>query len=205
MSRLFSGPNETERQWLPGASLLPVFLFTSGIMGFCPHAAAQELVPISLVDIGQGRGLSEAATSLGLGGYELADGTQVRFSDWYHSNFPELHAEFMTQLTEDFGIFWGLGTGEQGQKYTIDPSLRLGFIAQAHPNENSVLSLTVNTILGGKFTEKTCNADYGEIGGVQEVNCRLAASELPPQETLQYLATATPNLIRATVNFRTNF
>jgi hypothetical protein len=48
-----------------------------------------------------------------LGGYELADGTQVRFSNWYHSNFPELHADFMTQLTEDFGILWGWGTGNK--------------------------------------------------------------------------------------------
>lgn len=30
-------------------------------------------------------------------------------------------------------------------------------------------------------------ADYGEIGGMQEVNCRLAAEPIPPNETLQYL------------------
>ncbi len=30
-------------------------------------------------------------------------------------------------------------------------------------------------------------ADYGDIGGVQRVNCRLAATELEPKETLKYL------------------
>jgi hypothetical protein len=38
----------------------------------------------------------------------------------------------------------------------------------------------------GKLREKSCTADYGEIGGVQEVNCRMAASILPPSETLKY-------------------
>jgi hypothetical protein len=205
MSRFLSVSSGKRGNWQPPASLLRRLLFTLALTGCSWQVKAQDTAAVSLVDIGQGRGLSDAAASLGLGGYELADGTQVRFSDWYHSDFPELHADFLTQITEDFGIIWGVGTGERGQKYSIDPSLRLGFIAQVHPNQNAVLSLTVNTTFGGKLAEETCNADYGEIGGVQEVNCRLAASELPPQETLQYLASTSPSPIRATLNFHANF
>jgi len=37
------------------------------------------------------------------------------------------------------------------------------------------------------MTEKTCSADYGQLGGIQTVNCRLAADVIPPEETLDYL------------------
>lgn len=47
-------------------------------------------------------------------------------------------------------------------------------------------------MFGGRLKEKTCSADYGEIGGVQTVNCRLAASTLQPAETLQYLMNEKP-------------
>jgi len=45
----------------------------------------------------------------------------------------------------------------------------------------------VTTRIGGHLRERACTADYGEIGGVQRVNCRLAATPLEPRETLQYL------------------
>jgi hypothetical protein len=41
--------------------------------------------------------------------------------------------------------------------------------------------------------EKTCVADYGDIGGIQAVNCRLAATALEPAETLQYLYNEKPS------------
>ena len=40
--------------------------------------------------------------------------------------------------------------------------------------------------------ERACTADYGDIGGVEQVNCRLAASEMTPTETLKYLTNALP-------------
>jgi hypothetical protein len=46
--------------------------------------------------------------------------------------------------------------------------------------------LTIQTLLGGRLREKSCTADYEEEG-ISEVNCRLAASLLPPEETLNYL------------------
>ena len=170
-----------------------------------PVFAQDGLISINLVDIGQGSGLSQAAADLGVGGYELADGTWTSFHQWYHTDWPEVHVEFMTQMSDDFGVLWGLGTGERGEKYTIDPSMRVGFIAQAHPTQNSVLALTVNTILGGSLAEHPCEADYGSIGGVQAVHCRLAASHLPPAETLQYLAFADPTRLRISLNFRASF
>jgi hypothetical protein len=54
------------------------------------------------------------------------------------------------------------------------------------PPETSNLSLSVSTTLGSILTERACTADYGDIGGVRRVNCRLAASALPPEETLRY-------------------
>ena len=174
-------------------------------LGTSAVSAQSELPPINLIDIGQGAGLSGAAAGLGQGGYELADGTWQSFSGWYHTDVPEVHFEFLTPLSEDFGLIWGMGTGERAAKYIIDPSFRLGFIAQTKPTDNSVLSLTANTILFGQLMEQPCEADYGTIGGVQTVHCRLAASELAPADTLQYLAYAEPTRLRVSCNFRVSF
>ena len=38
-----------------------------------------------------------------------------------------------------------------------------------------------------RMVGRPCTADYGAIGGVQAVNCRLAASQLDPAETLRHL------------------
>lgn len=170
-----------------------------------PSLAQPPAFATHLIDIGQGAGLSQLATTLAYGGYELSDGTWASFSDWYHTDWPEIHVDMMTLLGEDFGLLWGFGTGERGDKYAIDPSIRLGFIAQTRPSANSVLSLTVKTILVGQFIEQPCQADYGGIGGVQTVNCRLAASILPPQETLQYLVNAEPTRLNVSVSWRATF
>ena len=91
-------------------------------------------------------------------------------------------------------------------KYTIAPSLKLGLVAQIQPASNMVVSFRATTILGGSLNEKSCTADYGDIGGVQRVNCRLAASTLAPQDTLNYLVRQRP-LYRneVSVNFKWKF
>jgi hypothetical protein len=193
----------------------PIRAARSGIGGFvalmlllvAPAAVqAQEITfPTHLIDIAQGSALSDTAKSLGTGGYELSDGTWVSLAKWYHTDWPDTYVEMLTQLGDDFGILWGFSTGEAGEKYTIDPSLRLGFIAQAHPSSNAVLSLSVRSILWGDLTEQTCEGDYGEIGGVQTVNCRLAASLLPPEETLQYLADAEPSRLHISLSYSASF
>lgn len=145
-----------------------------------------------LIDLQQGSRLSEAAMGLGGGGFELAGGHLVSFSDWYKSKWTDASITWMTQVTPDFGVIFGFSTGERGKKYSINPSLKLGVLMQTQTGKNAFLSLRATTTLGGDLREKTCIADYGEIGGVQEVNCRLAASTIPPSETLKYLVNQKP-------------
>lgn len=169
-------------------------------------ASAQDLtVAIHVIDISQGSELTEAVRALAVGGYELARGGWVSLPNWYRTDWPDTHVDMLTQIGDDFGILWGFGTGERGEKYRIDPSLRLGLVAQAHPSPDTVLSLTVRGIFWGNLTEDTCEADYGDIAGVQTVNCRLAASEMPTAETLQYLANAEPNRLHVSLTYSASF
>ena len=145
-----------------------------------------------LIELRQGSYLSRNAASLRNGGYQLAGGEEVSMRRWYDTQWVDVGASWMTQLTDNVGVIYGLSTGEQAQKYTIAPSLKLGLVAQFQPASNMVVSFRATTILGGSLNEKSCTADYGDIGGVQRVNCRLAASTLAPQETLNYLVRQRP-------------
>ena len=160
----------------------------AGSLGISGPSVAQGLLEnTSLVDIHSGSGLSDAVRSVSPSGFQLADGSDVRFSDWYTSRWQDVHVTWMTQLHDNVGFYWGFGAGERGQKYTIDPSLKLGFVLRHDLSDRSQLSLSATHTIGGGLSESSCTADYGAIGGVQTVNCRLAATELPPSETLQYL------------------
>lgn len=140
-----------------------------------------------LIDIQQGSQLSRTALGLRAGGYELAGGAAVSFKDWYKTRWVDASITWMTQVTENFGVIFGTSTGERAKKYVINPGLKLGVIVQTPVSKNAVLSFRATSILGGELRERSCTADYGDIGGVQEVNCRLAAATLPPAETLKYL------------------
>ncbi|MER9302077.1 hypothetical protein NKJ06_25875 [Mesorhizobium sp. M0293] len=177
-------------------------LLLYGLLSASP-AIAQE-VTTSLVDLHQGSPLSDRARGLGGGGYELQDGSRISFNQWYHASWVDMHVELLTQITEDTGILWGFGTGEEGEKYRIEPSLKLGFLTQMHPGPNSTLSLSLTTTLGGKLTEKPCEANYGDFG-TYSVNCRLAASEMAPEETLKYLVNAKPESQHLWLNYRVTF
>ena len=141
----------------------------------------------SLIEIQQGSDLSRRIRGLRGQGFESAGGERVDFSGWYGSNWTDMRVTWMTQLSASTGFIWGLGTGERGPKYSISPSVKIGLIHQARIDRRTVLTLRTTTVLGGRLREKSCTADYGEIGGVQTVNCRLAASTLEPAETLRYL------------------
>ncbi|WP_055049463.1 hypothetical protein [Devosia sp. A16] len=178
--------------------------------------AQEQAVAIHLIDMAQDSELSATAASLADGwydasenswvrGYELSDGTPVQLADWYRTDWPDTRVDMLTQFGDDFGLLWGFTTGEHGEKYTIDPSLRLGFVTQAHPLPNAVLSLSVRGTFWGDLTEHTCEADYGDIAGIQTVNCRLAATVLPPEETLQYLAHAEPNRLHISLSYTASF
>ena len=147
-----------------------------------------------LLDVRQDTQLSLKARALREGGYETAGGERINFSRWYAPDSSDIQISWLTQLNRNFGLIWGFGTGESAEKYTISPSLRLGFTYQIE-SKNRRFALTATTILGGELREKSCTADYGDIGGVQEVNCRLAATTLTPEETLNYLEYAKPESV----------
>ncbi|MEI8702932.1 MAG: hypothetical protein EOR99_26340 [Mesorhizobium sp.] len=180
-----------------GLVLLVSALFVSAMT-----ANGQET---SLVGIYQGSELTDAANQLGQGGYALSDGTQVSFDKWYHSSWIDMRFEMLTQLSDDFGLLWGASTGQRAEKVRIQPGVKLGFILQKRPTPSTTLTLTVSSILGGDLTERPCTADYGAVGGFQAVNCRLAASQLPPADTLKYMANMNPSRLNLDLRFRAKF
>jgi len=132
------------------------------------------------------------ARGLRTGGFETATGTYVNLNRWYSPQTFDTRVSWITQVTPKLSILWGVSTGEKAEKYTIKPGLKLGFLYQTALNKKSTLSISATTYIGGDLNEKSCIADYGDIGGVQEVNCRLAATTLAPEETLNYLVRAKP-------------
>lgn len=145
-----------------------------------------------LVELMQGSELSDRASNLQGGGYETSEGRPVSFQRWYRTRWTDARITWMTQVTPNLGLIWGFSTGERAEKYEIQPSVKLGFVYQAQVDRQSSFSLRATTIVGGRLREKPCSADYGEIGGVQAVNCRLAATELEPSQTLGYLLDYAP-------------
>ncbi len=157
-----------------------------------PAAAKYFFTNTYLIDIGQGSQLSQVMRTSQTGGFETANGNWISFKGWYSTNWTDSRLAMMTQLTPWLGLIWGASTGELGEKYTIDPSVKVGLVVRHDFAKNSSLSFKATTILGGSLREKSCIADYGEIGGQQKVNCRLAATPLAPNDTLQYLYNMKP-------------
>jgi hypothetical protein len=160
--------------------------------GVGPARAYDALGETFLVNIKQGTPLSDRVYKLGMGSYELSGGGNVDFRRWYGQNWTEMRIDLLTQVTEGAGILWGFSSGEWGPKYRIAPGFKLGVILQAQPTPLSSISISFTSLIGGRLREKSCMADYGDIGGVQAVNCRLAASTLQPSETLKYLVNMKP-------------
>lgn len=153
-----------------------------------------------LMGLEYGTEQSRKANSLGYGGFELAKGGDVDFSHWYRTKWKDTSITFMTQLSPNFGVIWGFNTGEKGPKYYISPGLTLGFAGMHKLSKTVTLSFKATTQFGSRLTEEACTADYGELGGVQVVNCRLAAAPMEPAETLKYLANEGPNKHKISIN-----
>lgn len=151
-------------------------------------AAAEFRDQTFLMDVYTGSARSALVEAVTRGGYELADGTPLYFEAWYTPRLPDISVVFMTEVSEKFGLIWGLSTGERGEKYRIAPAVNLGFILQKELFPNAVISFSATTTIGGRLSERTCTADYGIFGKAQ-VNCRLAATDMRPDETLSYLLT----------------
>ena len=140
-----------------------------------------------LVEITQGSELSNKMNFYTVGGFEAANGNFVSYAPWYTNRWTDSRVTFMTQVTSSFGVIWGFSSGEQADKYKIYPNMKIGLAYFDKLSKDSTLSIKATTIISGKLIEYPCLADYGDIGGVQQVNCRMAASQMPPAETLQYL------------------
>lgn len=147
----------------------------------------------SLIEFAQVSESSRTAAGFRSGGYESAGGSWISFDRWYQNiGFKDTRLTWMSQLSPSLGLLWGFSTGEHGDKYRIDPSFKVGFVYQTNFGRHSYISIKATTLVGGWMKEKPCTADYGEIGGVQAVNCRLAASTLSPSDTLRYLINNAP-------------
>lgn len=118
--------------------------------------------------------------------FELSDGGKVALSKWYSPTMPNISATFETKIGRDAALIWGGSLGESGVKYRLGPSGTIGFALRRPVGKRATLSLELLGQFGGALREETCIADYGALGGVQQVNCRLAATALPPKETLNY-------------------
>lgn len=144
------------------------------------------------VELVQGSELSKRAAGFRAGGFDSATGQWVGFDKWYRPKMVDTRLTLMTQVAPDLGFIWGASTGEQAEKYRTSPSLKLGLVVQHKLSAHSGFSFRATSTLGGRFRERACVADYGDVGGVERVNCRLAATELAPSETLKYLVNALP-------------
>lgn len=151
-----------------------------------PAAAFDFAASTHLLELRQGSELSQKAGSYRRFGYESAQGAEISMNQWYTTRWIDFHVGFLTHINQNLGITWGFSTGEKGEKYTIAPSWKLGFIYTAPIRRQGYLVFRASRVFSGRLREKSCIADYGEIGGVREVNCRLAASPLPPEETLAF-------------------
>lgn len=158
----------------------------AGMAVTAPATAASFLDSTHLLDVRQGSVRSDAVRQAGRGGYQLAGGSSVDLAEWYSADWPDLHVSFLTQVGENTGLIWGFSTGERGEKYRISPGIRLGLVHAFRLTEASTLTLTASVQLGSKLREESCTADYGAIGGVQQVTCRLAAAPMAPEETLRH-------------------
>ena len=116
--------------------LIPVILMTAAF-----NANAFDFVESTfLVSIQQGSPLSNKAMSLSEGGFETSTGASVKFDKWYTSKFTDMKFDFMTKVTNEFGVLWGFSTGEKAPKYTIEPSVKLGAVYVHNLSKQATIS-----------------------------------------------------------------
>ena len=172
-----------------------VFLTAMPVSAMAFQETAWRLEPVTSthwVEFAQGSELSKLGANYRAGGFESATGQWVGFEKWYRPKLVDTRATWMTQLTPEFGVLWGGSTGERAEKYTISPSLKLGVVYQFKATSRSSFSLKATSVIGGRMKEQTCSANYGDVGGVEQVNCRLAATKIAPADTLKYLINTLP-------------
>lgn len=149
--------------------------------------AQTQLVGLSFYGLNSGT-VRQAARQ----GFELSNGTPADLAFWYSPQFPNISAVFATDLGRGVSLIWGGSIGERGPKYSLDPSGVVGILLRQPMGPRAELTFQVYGQFGGALRESPCLGDYGALGGIQAVNCRLAASILPPVETLGYLWNTAP-------------
>lgn len=183
------------------------WVYVSSAHAFEGLAVAEVRGSTRLFDVTVRSELSQKVRGFRDQSYELSAGAVAPLEDWYRPRtLPDTVFRFITPFGPDNGLVWGFSTGERGQKYRIDPSLHLGWAHQTWLSPRTRVGLQVSAQIGGRMRERTCTADYGEIGGVAAVNCRLAATEMPPEQTLAFLANTGPERrIRLNLSFSHSF
>jgi hypothetical protein len=160
-------------------------LIALALFALASPATAQDYT--HLVEVRAGSALSSLARDAVFLDQIYSDGSSIDMAPWYSSGWQDIQMTWLTELDAENGVFWGFSTGEEGGKYRIDPALTLGFLSVQELEDGWTVSLSTTFRFGGRLTEDPCTADYGAIGGVQTVNCRMSGSFLPPVETLDYL------------------
>lgn len=134
-----------------------------------------------------GKGFSEYVEGVSGGSYELESGKIQTFEGWYGRKSIDFDLHLTTKIEENLWLHWGFSTGEYGEKYRIEPSFSLGFERVVPLQDGWAFWFKFKAKLGGYLRESPCTATYTLAEGPQQVNCRLAASVLAPEATLQYL------------------
>lgn len=120
-------------------------------------------------------------------GYELENGQFQRFREWYSNSWRDVKVVLETPIGKNQWFLWGMTTGEQAEKYIVQPSLILGYQSVFAVTDHSFFTFGLMAKFGGNLEEKSCTAKYSLTEISVPVNCRLAASLLPPAQTLEYL------------------
>lgn len=158
-----------------------------------------------LAGISMGSSFESTISRAARGSYELEGGRRQSFDNWYASDWRDLSAVFETRLDGlegDAWFVWGISTGERGEKYRVAPSLIVGYERVWTVEESAFFTIGLRAKLAGRLDEDPCTATYSLVQGPVAVNCRLAASPLPPDETLDYLwDEAPPDRFRVSIGY----
>jgi hypothetical protein len=180
----------------PAATLLS----SIALLSVSALSAAQTLIQAQI-----GEQHSQTVYAMSLGSYELENGEIQSMREFYSTPWRDVRLVALSQVLPNVGVIWGASTGERGDKYTIHPSLTLGVTGAHSFSDQSSISLSWQGNLGGSLIERPCTATF-TLGGTQDVNCRLAASTLPPAETLELLLDEpVPERWRSSVTFQHRF